>query len=81
MNLGIQLTWMDAKVGDHVVTPRYGKPVEIQALWYNALRVMEGLAHSFEQSAESRRYGVLQNGQKAVSTASSGMTARIVSTM
>jgi predicted glycogen debranching enzyme len=35
-----QLTWMDAKVGDWVVTPRRGKPVEIQALWYNALRLM-----------------------------------------
>lgn len=33
---GVQLTWMDAKVGDWVVTPRHGKPVEIQALWYNA---------------------------------------------
>ncbi|MGE3527760.1 MAG: amylo-alpha-1,6-glucosidase, partial [Gemmatimonadales bacterium] len=36
---GVQLTWMDAKVGDWVVTPRIGKPVEIQALWYNALRI------------------------------------------
>ncbi len=36
---GQQLTWMDAKVGDWVVTPRIGKPVEIQALWYNALRI------------------------------------------
>jgi len=34
---GVQLTWMDAKVGDWVVTPRIGKPVEIQALWLNAL--------------------------------------------
>jgi predicted glycogen debranching enzyme len=34
---GLQLTWMDAKVGDHVITPRMGKPVEIQALWLNAL--------------------------------------------
>ena len=41
---GVQLTWMDAKVGDWVVTPRQGKPVEIQALWYNALQVMEELA-------------------------------------
>lgn len=38
---GVQLTWMDAKVGDWVVTPRNGKPVEINALWYNALRIME----------------------------------------
>jgi predicted glycogen debranching enzyme len=34
---GVQLTWMDAKVGDWVITPRIGKPVEINALWYNAL--------------------------------------------
>jgi len=38
---GYQLTWMDAKVGDLVVTPRRGKAVEINALWYNALRLME----------------------------------------
>jgi predicted glycogen debranching enzyme len=36
---GVQLTWMDAKVGDRVVTPRIGKPVEVQALWLNALRI------------------------------------------
>ncbi|ANN78694.1 amylo-alpha-1,6-glucosidase [Bordetella flabilis] len=36
---GLQLTWMDAKVGDWVVTPRIGKPVEVQALWINALRI------------------------------------------
>lgn len=41
---GVQLTWMDAKVGDWVVTPRIGKPVEINALWYNALRIMAGFA-------------------------------------
>jgi predicted glycogen debranching enzyme len=40
---GVQLTWMDAKVGDWVVTPRIGKPVEIQALWYNALRSIAAL--------------------------------------
>ena len=34
---GVQVTWMDAKVGDLVVTPRFGEPVEIQALWYKAL--------------------------------------------
>jgi predicted glycogen debranching enzyme len=37
---GVQLTWMDAKVGDWVVTPRIGKPVEVNALWYNALVCM-----------------------------------------
>jgi predicted glycogen debranching enzyme len=36
---GMQLTWMDAKIGDWVVTPRIGKPVEVQALWINALRI------------------------------------------
>jgi len=39
---GVQVTWMDAKVGDHVVTPRIGKPVEVQALWINALRCTGG---------------------------------------
>lgn len=39
---GYQLTWMDAKVGDWVVTPRRGKAVEINAIWYNALRLLEG---------------------------------------
>jgi predicted glycogen debranching enzyme len=41
---GSQLTWMDARIGDWVVTPRHGKAVEIQALWYNALRVTESIA-------------------------------------
>jgi 4-alpha-glucanotransferase len=41
---GVQLTWMDARVGDWVVTPRMGKPVEINALWYNALVAMAALA-------------------------------------
>jgi len=41
-----QLTWMDAKVGDWVVTPRHGKPVEINALWVNALRAMATMAES-----------------------------------
>ena len=39
-----QLTWMDARVGDYVVTPRHGCPVEIQALWYNALRIYQFFA-------------------------------------
>lgn len=39
-----QLTWMDARVGDYVVTPRHGCPVEIQALWYNALRIYQYFA-------------------------------------
>jgi predicted glycogen debranching enzyme len=45
---GAQLTWMDARVGDWVVTPRCGKPVEIQALWYNALCIMDDFARRFD---------------------------------
>ena len=41
---GVQLTWMDARVGDRVITPRIGKPVEINALWYNALLTMAKFA-------------------------------------
>lgn len=40
---GQQLTWMDARIGEWVVTPRMGKPVEIQALWYNAQKIFENL--------------------------------------
>jgi predicted glycogen debranching enzyme len=42
---GYGLTWMDARDGDWVVTPRHGKPVEIAALWYNALRLMSDWTH------------------------------------
>jgi predicted glycogen debranching enzyme len=58
---GVQLTWMDAKAGDWVVTPRRGKPVEIQALWYNALRFMEDLARRFGQDADRAHFGALAN--------------------
>ncbi|HVG77208.1 MAG TPA: amylo-alpha-1,6-glucosidase [Patescibacteria group bacterium] len=46
---GVQVTWMDARVGDSVVTPRIGKPVEINALWYNALAAMAGFARALER--------------------------------
>jgi predicted glycogen debranching enzyme len=49
---GVQLTWMDAKVGDWVVTPRIGKPVEVNALWYNALKTMARFAPLLGKSAE-----------------------------
>jgi glycogen debranching enzyme len=52
---GVQLTWMDAKVGDRVVTPRRGKPIEINALWYNALRACEGFAERLGRSPEPYR--------------------------
>ena len=46
---GVQLTWMDAKVGDWVVTPRIGKPVEIQALWLNALKIAGQFSDQWEK--------------------------------
>jgi predicted glycogen debranching enzyme len=52
----VQLTWMDVKIGDRVITPRCGNAVEIQALWYNALRVMEHLARAFGDAAGQTRY-------------------------
>ena len=58
---GYQLTWMDAKVGDWVVTPRRGKAVEINALWYNALRLVAALVTIRERS--SKRAG--EYGQAA----------------
>jgi predicted glycogen debranching enzyme len=52
---GVQLTWMDAKVGDWVVTPRRGKAVEINALWYNTLLVLAELERRGGDSAASDR--------------------------
>ena len=48
---GVQLTWMDVKIGDWVVTPRHGKPVEVQALWVRALAVAASLAEQFGETA------------------------------
>ena len=62
---GVQLTWMDAKVGDWVVTPRHGKPVEIQALWYNALRLMEQLAAKFKDTKAKKKYTAMANKARA----------------
>ena len=58
---GPRLTWMDASVGNDVITPRTGKAVEIQALWYNTLRVMELLARKFEKPALSEKYAAMAN--------------------
>jgi predicted glycogen debranching enzyme len=52
---GVQLTWMDAKVGDWIVTPRIGKPVEINALWYNALRIIAKFAETLGRPADAYR--------------------------
>lgn len=62
---GYQLTWMDAKVGDWVVTPRRGKAVEINALWYNALRLMEAWVNRWENSQNARRFAELAERAKA----------------
>jgi predicted glycogen debranching enzyme len=56
---GVQLTWMDAKVGDWVVTPRIGKPVEINALWYNALRTVAEILAARGEAATATRFGAL----------------------
>ena len=50
-----QITWMDVRVGDWVATPRHGKPVEINALWYNALRIIESLCEKFDEDASAYR--------------------------
>ncbi len=53
---GYQLTWMDAKCGDWVVTPRRGKAVEINALWFNALRLLEGWVRESKSDAEAQPF-------------------------
>jgi predicted glycogen debranching enzyme len=53
---GVQLTWMDAKVGDWVVTPRQGKAVEINALWYNALRIFSNMLIRYNKSDAALEY-------------------------
>jgi predicted glycogen debranching enzyme len=62
---GVQLTWMDAKIADWVVTPRQGKPVEIQALWHNALRVMQDLARHFGDAEAGTHYEEWANRAQA----------------
>lgn len=61
---GVQLTWMDAKVDETVITPRAGKPVEINALWYNALRTAAMLSAGRDEAAASR-YDVLAGRVRA----------------
>jgi len=56
---GVQLTWMDSKIGDWVVTPRIGKPVEIQALWYNVLRIMDQLGARFGEKDGAKKWAGL----------------------
>jgi predicted glycogen debranching enzyme len=54
-----QLTWMDAAVDGQPVTPRAGKPVEVQALWYNTLKIMELLAGRFKEIAEAEKCSLM----------------------
>jgi predicted glycogen debranching enzyme len=61
---GVQLTWMDAKIGDWVVTPRTGKPVEINALWYNALCIMRELAKTLKEPKDAGAYALLAERTK-----------------
>ncbi|MDP9113893.1 MAG: amylo-alpha-1,6-glucosidase [Acidobacteriota bacterium] len=66
---GVQLTWMDAKVGEYVVTPRTGKPVEIQALWYNALCIMEEFGRRFgDPSSEALCAGLALEASASFNT-------------
>ena len=58
---GSRLTWMDAAVGDKDITPRAGKAVEIQALWYNTLRSMQLLANKFGEKALAEKYAATAN--------------------
>ena len=53
---GMQLTWMDAKIGDWAVTPRIGKPVEVNALWYNALAIMADLSKQLGKKKSADEY-------------------------
>ena len=78
---GYQLTWMDAKVGDWVVTPRRGKAVEINALWYNALRLLEQLAarEDGERAAQPTRTNT-PRARASRSTGASGTRRAAIST-
>jgi predicted glycogen debranching enzyme len=55
-NSTVQLTWMDAKIDDWVVTPRSGKPVEINALWYNALKICEYFSLLLNQRSDAEDF-------------------------
>ena len=65
INHGPQLTWMDATTPDRFVTPRDGKAVEIQALWYNALKTMQLLAKRFNQPNKTEKYRSLAENARA----------------
>ncbi len=66
---GYQLTWMDAKVDDWVVTPRRGKAVEINALWYNALRLLEGWTKEFGGADSIDLHACAERARRGVQSA------------
>ena len=72
---GVQLTWMDAKVGDWVVTPRIGKPVEVQALWLNALKIGRRLAPEW---AELHRDAARRRSRAVLERSSAGCLYDVV---
>ncbi len=59
-----QNTWMDAKIGDFAVTPRNGKAVEINAMWYNSLKIMESLCKKFKKTTQAKKYAELAKATK-----------------
>jgi predicted glycogen debranching enzyme len=61
---GPRLTWMDVMVGGRIITPREGKAVEIQALWYNALKTMEMLAKRFAKREEEKYSGIAEKARR-----------------
>ena len=78
---GYQLTWMDAKVGDWVVTPRRGKAVEINALWYNALRLLgDWLRARTRRRSRTALAAASRAGPRNRSTSASGTSRAATST-
>lgn len=72
-NATTNLTWMDAKVGDISVTPRFGRPVEVQALWFNALRTMRELGGLLDDPQGSEDCGHWADKLKLILSRSSGI--------
>ena len=74
-----QITWMDVRVGDWVATPRHGKPVEINALWYNALKVMEELARRYEGDdvLVTGGYATSSGSEVSVAGAATGLDSHV----
>ena len=77
---GYQLTWMDAKMGDWVVTPRRGKAVEINALWYNALRLARRMAARTGDEDGRDATKSMRNARALRSTSASGLPTAVIFT-